>query len=286
MKIHSIEKRINRVILYLCLTGMIVFFMFPFYWIVITSLQKGNILYSVHTSFIPHNVTFSNYANVVLGAAVGEKIMVMRALRNSIMVALMATTISIMIGIFTAYAFARLKFRGSNIAFISIIVTEMLPPVALLVPFSIVFRTLHLNNTLYGLAIFHISWLLPITTWILYSYFKSIPRDLEDSARIDGATRVGAIFKIVLPLAFPGVASAAIICFILSMGEFMGAVSLITKASAQTLPLTLAQFLTRIYVDYGKITAASVVAIIFPVAFVLLFQRFIIKGLTAGAVRE
>ncbi|GAF84043.1 unnamed protein product, partial [marine sediment metagenome] len=171
-------------------------------------------------------------------------------------------------------------------AFIAIIVTEMLPPVALLIPFSIAFRTLHLSNTLHGLAIFYTAWLLPITTWILYSYFKSIPRDLEDSARIDGATRVGAIFRIVVPLSFPGIASAAIICFIFSMGELIGAMTLINRARVNTLPLTLSQFLTKTYVDYGKITATSVIAILFPVLFVLVFQKFIIKGLTSGSVKE
>jgi multiple sugar transport system permease protein len=161
-----------------------------------------------------------------------------------------------------------------------------MPPVALLIPFYLIFKQLDLTNTLQGLIIMQTSWLLPIVTWILYSYFKTIPRDLEDSARIDGASKVGALVKIIVPLSLPGVVSSAVICFVFSMGEFMGAMAIINVQRVQTLPLALAQFFSKYSIEYGKITASAILAIIFPVIFVLIFQRYIIKGLTAGAVKE
>ena len=272
----------KRLMLYFFVTLTMLFFLFPFYWILITSIQpKGN-LYLPTPNFIPRNITFDNFISV-LG---GGKVNIAVALKNSLLVAAVTTIVCIIFGIFAAYAFARLKFKGSNVVFIALIFVEMLPPVALLIPFYLIFKQLNLTNTLQGLIIMQTSWLLPIVTWILYSYFKTIPRDLEDSARIDGASKVGALVRIIVPLSLPGVVSSAVICFVFSMGEFMGAMAIINVQKVQTLPLALAQFVSKYSIEYGNITASAILAIIFPVIFVLIFQRYIIKGLTAGAVKE
>ena len=284
MKINKgvVIKSLNRVLLYFGLIVTMGFFLFPFYWILITSIQPGTELYQKTPNFVPHDFSFENFFRV-LG---GGKVSITGALANSLIVATTTTIICIFLGVFAAYAFARLKFKGSNIIFVALIFTEVIPPVALLIPFYLIFKRLHLTNTITGLVVFYTAWLLPITTWVLFSYFKTIPKDLEDSARIDGASRVGALFRIVLPLSFPGIISSGIICFVFSMGEFMGALSLINRQESQTLPLALAQFIGKYSIDYGKITASAILAILFPVLFVLIFQRFLIKGLTAGAVKE
>jgi multiple sugar transport system permease protein len=268
--------------LYFFVTLTMLFFLFPFYWILITSIQPKGQLYLPTPNFLPRNITFDNFISV-LG---GGKVNIAVALKNSLLVAAVTTIVCILFGIFAAYAFARLKFKGSNVVFIALIFVEMLPPVALLIPFYLIFKQLNLTNTLQGLVIMQTSWLLPIVTWILYSYFKTIPRDLEDSARIDGASKVGALVKIIVPLSLPGVVSSAVICFVFSMGEFMGAMAIINVQKVQTLPLALAQFVSKYSIEYGNITASAILAIIFPVIFVLIFQRYIIKGLTAGAVKE
>jgi multiple sugar transport system permease protein len=272
----------KRLMLYFFVTLTMIFFLFPFYWILITSIQPKGQLYLPTPNFIPRNITFDNFISV-LG---GGKVNIVIALKNSLVVAAATTIVCIVFGIFAAYAFARLKFKGSNVVFIALIFVEMLPPVALLIPFYLIFKQLNLTNTLQGLIIMQTSWLLPIVTWILYSYFKTIPKDLEDSARIDGASKVGALIKIVVPLSLPGVVSSAVICFVFSMGEFMGAMAIINVQRVQTLPLALAQFVSKYSIEYGNITASAILAIIFPVIFVLVFQRYIIKGLTAGAVKE
>jgi multiple sugar transport system permease protein len=272
----------KRLMLYFFVTLTMLFFLFPFYWILITSIQPKGQLYLPTPNFIPRNITLDNFISILGGGKVNIAI----ALKNSLVVAAATTIVCIVFGIFAAYAFARLKFKGSNVVFIALIFVEMLPPVALLIPFYLIFKQLDLTNTLQGLIIMQTSWLLPIVTWILYSYFKTIPRDLEDSARIDGASKVGALVKIIVPLSLPGVVSSAVICFVFSMGEFMGAMAIINVQRVQTLPLALAQFFSKYSIEYGKITASAILAIIFPVIFVLIFQRYIIKGLTAGAVKE
>ena len=280
-KFFTAKKR-KKVILYFFLIITMAFFLFPFYWIVITSIQPKDQLYAPTPNFIPKNVNLEHYKNI-LGAG---KVNIAIALKNSLIVAISVTAVCIMFGIFSAYAFARLRFRGANTLFFALIFAEMLPPVALLIPFYLIFKQVGLTNTLQGLVIMQTSWLLPIVTWILFSYFKTIPKDLEDSARIDGASKVGALLRIIVPVSLPGLVSSGVICFVFSMGEFMGTMALVNVTRFHTLPLALAQFVTKYSIQYGNITASAVLAVIFPVAFVLIFQRYIIRGLTAGAVKE
>jgi multiple sugar transport system permease protein len=280
-KLYS-RKTINKIILYFFLTITMVFFLFPFYWIVTTSIQPRGQLYAPTPNFIPKNVNIDNYIDIL---GVG-KVNVAMALKNSLIVAISVTVVCIAFGIFAAYSFARLKFKGSNTIFVALIFAQMLPPVAVLIPFYLIFKQVGLTNTLQGLVIMQTSWLLPIVTWILYSYFKTIPRDLEDSARIDGASKVQALLRIIVPISLPGLVSSGVICFVFSMGEFMGAMAIINVNRLHTLPLALAQFFTKYSIEYGKITASAVLTVLFPIIFVLVFQRYIVKGLTAGAVKE
>ena len=280
MKLKFINRK--KIILYFFLIITMAFFLFPFYWIVLTSIQPKDQLYTPTPNFIPENITIDNYINI-LGAG---KVNIAIALKNSLIVAVSVTVICILFGNFSAYAFARLKFKGSNILFVGLIFAEMLPPVALLIPFYLIFKQVGLTNTLQGLVVMQTSWLLPIVTWILYSYYKTIPKDLEDSARIDGASKIGALMRIIVPISLPGLVSSGVICFVISMGEFMGAMAIVNVTRFHTVPLALAQFVTKYSIEYGKITASAVLAIIFPVAFVLIFQRYIVKGLTEGAVKE
>ena len=208
------------------------------------------------------------------------------ALWNSIKVSGSVTLVCISMGSLTAYAFSRLKFKGSGAAFVGVIVTQMLPPITLLIPIYLLFKTLHLINSLAGLAILIISFNLPVATALLYTYFKSIPGDLEDSARVDGSTRVGAIYRIFIPISWPGIVSTGIIIFIFSMGSFMPALTILTNQELHTLPLALAKFISRSSIGWGPMTASAVIAIIIPIAIVFIFQRYIIKGLTAGAIKE
>jgi multiple sugar transport system permease protein len=269
--------RLKRVFLYFSVTVYFAILLFPIYWIVVTSIQKGGSI-----NFIPKEITLDNYIRLFQTG----KFSIATPLFNSLRVSLTTTVVCILLGVLSAYAFARLKFKGSNALFVLLIFTEMLPPISFLIPFYIIFQRLVLLNKWYGLVIGYTAWLLPITTWILYSYFQSIPKDLEEAARIDGASRVGALFKVILPVALPGIVASTVICFMFSIGEFLLAVTIGMADKAQTLTVNLNMFLTRFGIEYGLLTAMSVITMIFPVIIVLSLQRFVVEGLTKGAVKE
>jgi ABC-type glycerol-3-phosphate transport system permease component len=277
MKEKSPFFKFKRFLLYLIVFLYVVALLFPIYWILVTSLQDGDAI-----SFIPKRFTLANYLTIFTS----DRFSIVTPLLNSLRVSLTTTAICILLGILSAYAFARLKFKGSSTLFLILIFTEMLPPIALLIPFFLLYQRLHLFNTWYGLVIGYVAWLLPITTWVLYSYFQSIPKDLEEAARADGATRVGALFKIILPVSAPGIIAATVICFMFSMGEFLFAITVATAEKAHTLTVNMNIFITKFQIEYGYLTATTIITLLFPVILVLILQRFLIDGLTKGAVKE
>ena len=254
MKISKskIIARLNRVILYFSVVILMFFTLFPLYWAILASLSQKNVLYSATPNFIPHDIVWENYNYVIFHSNV------LRSIGNSLFVATLTTIICITLGTFSAYAFARLRFRGSGIAFYSLIITEMIPPIALIIAFFLLFKQLNMLNNLFILVIIHSSWLLPMSTWILFSYFKTIPTELEDSARVDGATRIGSIFKIIIPLSTPGIVSAAVVSFLLSLGEFLSAITIINKQELFTLPQALVAFIGKTEIHWGRMTAGAV----------------------------
>lgn len=278
----GLEVRLKRIFLYFFVLISIIFFMFPLYWILITSLQEKESLFVRNLSFIPREITLINYIDLFSEG----RFNVIGALLNSLRVASITAIVCILLGILSAYSFARLRFKGSSKIFYLLIFTEMLPPISFLIPFYLIFKRIHLLNTWYGLVIGYTAWLLPIITWILYSYFKSIPQDLEDAARADGCSRIGALFRIILPVSAPGIVASGIVCFMFSMGEFLFALTISTSQKAHTLPVELTVFLSKYGVEYGKITATAVLTLMIPVVLVLIFQKYLIEGLTKGAVKE
>lgn len=277
MRTKSPIFKLKRVFLYLTVTLYVVALLFPIYWILATSLQQSDAI-----NFIPKALTLKNYITIFTS----DRFNITVPLLNSLRVSLATTMICIILGVLSAYAFARLKFKGSNILFLILIFTEMLPPIALLIPFFLLYQRLNLFNTWYGLVIGYVAWLLPITTWVLYSYFQSIPKDLEEAARADGATRVGALFKVILPVSAPGIIAATVICFMFSMGEFLFAITVATAEKAHTLTVNMNIFITKFQIEYGYLTATTIITLLFPVVLVLILQRFLIDGLTKGAVKE
>lgn len=269
--------KLKRILLYFLVIIYVVALLFPIYWILATSLQDAHAI-----NFIPKMLTLKNYITIFTS----DRFSIVTPLYNSLRVSLSTTFICILLGVLSAYAFARLRFKGSGTLFMALIFTEMLPPIALLIPFFLLYQRLHLFNTWYGLVIGYVAWLLPITTWVLYSYFQSIPKDLEEAARADGATRVGALFKIILPVSAPGIIAATVICFMFSMGEFLFAITVATAEKAHTLTVNMNIFITKFDIEYGYLTATTIVTLLFPVILVLILQRFLIDGLTKGAVKE
>jgi multiple sugar transport system permease protein len=260
--------------------GAIIFYcLFPFYWLVNLSLKTGADLSD--NSLIPPNPSLNNYE------AIFRNDDFVRALGNSIWVAGVTTILAIIIGSFCAYALARLRFPGKFFILGMVLAITTFPGIAIAAPLFRLWSDIGLFDTLTGLIIPNLTFALPLAIFILVSFFKEIPKDLEEAALVDGATYFQAFRKVVVPLAAPGMATAAILVFIGAWNEFLFAITLTSTPQARTVPAAIAFFTgaTTFEVPIGTITAASVVISIPLIVMVLLFQKRIVAGLTAGAVK-
>jgi multiple sugar transport system permease protein len=264
--------------IYLGITVIIVYCLAPFYWMIVSSLRKD--IFS--NDVIPSPITSQNYEDAFAptnGFA--------RSLLNSLIVAGLTTILVLIIGILTAYALARLDFRFKNVALAIIITTSMFPGITLLVPLLQLFTNIGWINTYQSMIVPDMSFALPLAVWNLTAFFRQMPYELEEAAQIDGCTPAQAFRKVILPLAAPGVFTTAIITFIAAWNEFLIALSMITRKDLKVAPVITAQFTGQFGRDipFGTIMAAGVVVTIPLVIMVLLFQRRIVAGLTAGGVK-
>ena len=265
--------------MWLAVAAIVLFCLFPFYWLINISLKTGNDLQS--SSLIPPNPTLANYK------AIFQNPDFTKALRNSAVVALTTTVLALIVGSFCAYALARLKLRG-KFAILAIVLTiSTFPQIAIAAPLFKLWSDVGLFNTWTGLIIPYLTFALPLGVYILVSFFKEIPKDLEEAALVDGATHFQAFRKVVVPLAAPGLATAGILTFIAAWNEFLLSVTLTSSSKARTVPAAIAFFTgaTEHEVPFGSISAASVVISVPLILLVLFFQKRIVAGLTAGAVK-
>jgi multiple sugar transport system permease protein len=265
--------------LWICVIGIVVFCLTPFYWLVNISLKTGADLSSA--SVIPPNPTLKNYSSIFQNSNFT------RALANSAIVSLTTTAIGIIVGSFAAYALARLRMRGKFILLGIVLSITTFPQIAIAAPLFKLWTNIGFYNTLYGLIIPYLTFALPLSIYILVSFFREIPRDLEEAALVDGATNFEAFRKVVVPLAAPGLATTAILTFIAAWNEFLLATTLTSSVQARTVPVAISQFTgsSQFEVPLGTQSAASVVISIPLILLVLLFQKRIVAGLTAGAVK-
>jgi multiple sugar transport system permease protein len=257
----------------------VLFCLFPFYWMLNISLKAGPDLSSADA--FPPNPTLDNYSSIFNHANFT------RALGNSAIVSLTTTLIGVIVGSFAAYALARLKMRFKFPLLALVLSITTFPQIAIAAPLFRLWSDIGLYDTLVGLVIPYLTFALPLSIYILVSFFKEIPKDLEEAALVDGATNFEAFRKVVVPLAAPGLATTAILTFIAAWNEFLLAFTLTTSPSARTVPVAIQQFSgsTQFEVPYGTQSAAAVVISVPLIVLVLLFQKRIVAGLTAGAVK-
>ena len=255
------------------------FSLIPFYWLVNTSLKKGVSL--SQGELFPSQPTFENYAAVFQNAEF------LLALRNSVIIAVVTTTVALVLASFAAYALARLKMRRKALILTLILSVTTFPAIAIAAPLFSIWREIGLYDTLLGLIIPKLTFALPLAIYTLTSFFREIPRELEESAYMDGATPFTAFRKVILPLAVPGLATTAILVFISVWNEFLLAVTLTTSPEARPVPVAIAFFSGTSEFDQplGTISAASVIITVPLVILVLLCQKRIVSGMTAGAVK-
>ncbi|WP_105400273.1 carbohydrate ABC transporter permease [Neorhizobium sp. T7_12] len=253
--------------------------LFPFMWMAVSSIKTLPELYTVPPIWWPETPTLGNYYKVLFESNIP------RYFLNSVIISVGSTFLALILAIFASYGFARFDFRGKPLLQSFVLIGQLLPTAAIIVPLFITLRVLGLVNTYWGLILVYMIITLPLSVWMLTSYFKAIPVELEEAAIIDGSSRLGILFRITLPLSTPGIVAVVVYAFVTTWNEFVFALCFATDSSVKTLPIGLAEFSTEFNTDWGAVMAASVVMTL-PIA--LLFfsmQRLFVGGLTAGATK-
>jgi multiple sugar transport system permease protein len=253
--------------------------MFPALWILFTSLKTEAELTAKPITWLPHAPTLANY----LRAFTDQPLLLF--LFNSFMVAILSTALTLFISVLAAYALARLQIRGRDLILSAIIAVSTFPLVTLLVPLFEIMRALGLLNTWIALILPYTVLSLPVCTLILVSFFEGIPRDLENSAMIDGCTRLGALFKVVVPLSAPGVFTAGILAFVNAWDEFLLALSFNSNPMLRTLPVGITLYQGEFAFPWPVISAALVVGIVPVAVLIVIFQERVVSGLTSGGIK-
>jgi multiple sugar transport system permease protein len=273
------KERRRKLLLWLAVVGIMIFCLFPFYWLINISLKTGPDLSAA--DLLPPNPSLDNYKSIF------EDANFTKALRNSIIVSALTTVCALIVGAFAGYALARLRFSFKFLLLAVILSITTFPPIAIAAPLFKLWTDSGIYDTLPGLIPPFLAFTLPLTIYILTSFFKEIPRELEEAALVDGATRFQAFRKVVVPLSAPGLVTAGLLSFIWAWNEFLLAITLTSSPDARPVPPALAFFTgsEKFEVPLGTITAAMVVVTVPLVILVLVFQRRIVAGLTAGAVK-
>ena len=264
------------------IVAIIVIALFPVFWLLMISLKTPATVGDGR--LIPKEWTFDNYEKLFAG---GFDSPLLRPLINSVLIALIATTIAIVLASFTAYAIARLSFPGKSIILAGALAIAMFPPISVVGPLFDMWRVLGLYDTYLGLIIPYLTFALPLAIYTLVAFFREIPFELEQAAQVDGATPFQAFRKVIVPLAAPGIFTTMILVFIFAWNDFVFAISLTSTGRSQTVPAAISSFpgASQFSAPIGSIAAAAVIVTIPIIIMVLLFQRRIVAGLTAGAVK-
>ncbi len=265
---------------YFFLAIYIVFSIFPIYWIFITALKTPSAVLQLPVNWIPENITIENFFYVF------QERPYLSYTVNSIIAAVSSTIVCVVLGTPAAYSFSRFKFIGHRFMFISVLVSRMIPPIALIVPFYTMMQRFGLIDTRIALIITYSFFNLPFVIWVMKSYFDEIPTGLDEAARIDGASKWQTFTQVILPITFPGIAASAMLAFIFSWNEFVFTLVLTLTPHAKTLPIGLMDFIADDFIDWARLMAGGLLAALPAIIFGVFFQKYIVGGLTRGAVKE
>jgi multiple sugar transport system permease protein len=256
----------------------------PFGWLLYTSLVAQTDV-SRPIRWIPEHVTLSRYREIFAGQGSSAGAAFRTAMVNSFLVAGGTVLVSLTVGVLGGYALARLRFPLRRVTLLSFLVTYMLPPVTLIIPLYLLMSRFGLLDSKLGLIVVYCSLATPFALWNMSNFFGSLPPGLEEAARVDGCTRLGALVRVVLPLSRPGVMATGLYAFLLCWDEFLYSLIFTSTSRAKTIPVAIAEFTGRNAVDFGLIAAGGILASLPPVVLTVVFQRYLVSGLTAGAVK-
>lgn len=286
-ELSGVYKVMHRLIIF----AVVIAVLLPFYWIGIMSVTPQRYIAGQEIpSMIPREFSLEGYAQVLgIAQAEGEanraSLMFRRSLLNSIIVASVSTFLALILGTMAAYALSRLDFPGKEMSYIAILGSRLLAQITLAVPMFTIFRQMGILDTYLPLIIMNTSFNMAWVTLIMNNYFDMIDSDMEEAARIDGCTRFEAFWRVLLPMAVPGIISVMLISFLFAWGEFLYALLFTSSISARTMPVVLSMFLGQFAIEYRLLASGIVLGVLPPVILALLFQRFIVSGLTQGGLK-
>jgi len=279
------KKRINsagipwQILTYVILLSMICIAVFPAIWMLSTSIKNATEQYDVPPEIIPDVPTFNNYKNVLTNSKMFD------ALVNSTIITGCVVAITLLIAILAGYGLCRYKFKGSGFIKVALMIGQMIPGVVLIIPIYFLAAKTKLLDTHLSLIVADLALTIPMGVIMLSSFFETVPRELEESAKLDGCTGVSALFRVVLPVAKPGLISVSIYTFIHAWEEFLFALNLSTSTKTRTLPIAIHMFAGEFSVDWGATMAAATVVALPVLALFLACNKFFVQGLAEGAVK-
>jgi multiple sugar transport system permease protein len=283
----SFRKFFSKLPLFLLTLPVYFFIFFPLLWLFSASLSTQVELFAIPPHWIPQAPTFQNYLDIFFPSLAASSVprTFATAMLNSIKIASAVTIICIFVGSLAAYTLVRIPFRFNRSIQLGIIATRMIPEVSLVLPLFIIASRLHLINKPIVLITTYMSFALPYAIWLMAAYFQTVPIELEEAARLDGCSRLGILFRVVMPISVPGLVSTAMFVFLLAWDEFFYALIFTSTLAAKTVPVAIAEFVGRYVVNINGMMAGGILAAVPPVLVALIFQRYIVRGMTAGAVK-
>jgi multiple sugar transport system permease protein len=271
----------RRILVYVLAALLVIWTLVPMYWLLNMSLMFKTEFLAVPTHLYPHDPTISNYSRLFGATAIGpggaelpvigQASMIQNGLRNSVIVALIVTALTMLVSLPVAYALGRLDFRGRTAMLFAIITSRSYPPIAIIIPFVLLYSQIGLQGTTRGLVLIYLTLTIPLVVWVMTGFFASLPRTVEAAARVDGNTRWQAFYRVILPMSWPGIAVTTAICFMVCWNEFAFSQFLAAGSEAQTLPPAIATFFFQIS-QPTEMAAVSIIAIIPPALLAYLFQ--------------
>lgn len=271
------RQTIDLALIYLAVILAVVLSLFPIFYLLITSFKPPQLTFAIPPVWL-FEPTLQNYRDVFAGGTFTKYFL------NSLTVATVTTFIALVLGSFAGYGFARFQFRGAAWMRLGSLVPQMLPPITIIVPLYVLFNSMKLIDTIWALIVSYLTFSIPLSIWMMTGFFADVPQELEESAMIDGCTRMGAFFRISLPIVAPGLAATAILCFIYCWNEFLYAV-ILTGRDARTLPVTITSFMTNKAILWGRIAASGSLVLVPVLVFAVLAQRYLVRGLSRGAIK-
>jgi multiple sugar transport system permease protein len=281
------RKLFNKLLLFLLTIPVLLFIFAPILWLVSASFSNQVELFTVPPHWIPQHPTLQNYLDIIFPSAAASSVprTYAIALLNSIKIASAVTLICLLLGSLAAYALVRIPFKFNRVIQVGILGTRMIPEVSLVIPLFILASSLELLNKPIVLIIAYMTFALPYAIWMMAAFFQTVPIELEEAARLDGCTRLGILMRVVVPISVPGMISTAMFVFLLAWDEFFYALIFTSTLAAKTAPVAISEFIGRYAVNVTGMMAGGILAALPPVILGLIFQRYIVSGMTAGAVK-